>query len=352
MELSETAFGYSKVSDLLQDQRFQDICQVQLQGHGYVVVRKMPPNVISLFNGLHASTLSCNFLPDVTPRRVELPAGAVEAEEEALPEKDVPVSLMQVNSPVTPAGEASPTWCLTPSTCFELSQDGYKGIVKNSFIQINRHAETPRLPVSRSMPNMSVVEDEADESTCDTTTSDKEADSSVFKEEKVALPEQDGLQDLLNEATGACTPMDGVASRTPCRSILRTSGPKKTARRVNFCLTEPLYDPESSPVAAPQTPAVLFPLTPATPGERGDDEVYTRVGFDVDELEEQEDSTVSTSHLPTLLTPGTMSKQGYVVSNTFLQLQAQPPTPYIQKESRRSKSVGASRSGTCGTSDE
>merc|ERR1719327_2189784 len=40
MELSETAFGYSKVSDLLQDQRFQDFCHVELRGQGYVVIQK------------------------------------------------------------------------------------------------------------------------------------------------------------------------------------------------------------------------------------------------------------------------------------------------------------------------
>lgn len=38
-ELSETALGHSKLSELLQDQRFSDICEVQLQGQGYIVVQ-------------------------------------------------------------------------------------------------------------------------------------------------------------------------------------------------------------------------------------------------------------------------------------------------------------------------
>merc|ERR1719446_1619043 len=38
-ELSETKLGHSKLSELLQDERFQDICHVQLQGHGYIVVQ-------------------------------------------------------------------------------------------------------------------------------------------------------------------------------------------------------------------------------------------------------------------------------------------------------------------------
>jgi len=38
LELSETALGYPKLSELLQDSRLSDICTVRLQGHGYVVV--------------------------------------------------------------------------------------------------------------------------------------------------------------------------------------------------------------------------------------------------------------------------------------------------------------------------
>jgi hypothetical protein len=41
IELSETALGYSKVTDLLQDPRLHDMCSVQLQGRGYAVVEVM-----------------------------------------------------------------------------------------------------------------------------------------------------------------------------------------------------------------------------------------------------------------------------------------------------------------------
>ncbi|CAE8735427.1 unnamed protein product [Polarella glacialis] len=37
IELSETALGHSKLSELLQDPRLRDVCDVRLQGHGYVV---------------------------------------------------------------------------------------------------------------------------------------------------------------------------------------------------------------------------------------------------------------------------------------------------------------------------
>eukprot|EP00440_Ansanella_granifera_P014482 gb/GFBE01015739.1/.p1 GENE.gb/GFBE01015739.1/~~gb/GFBE01015739.1/.p1 ORF type:complete len:727 (+),score=145.96 gb/GFBE01015739.1/:1-2181(+) len=39
VELSETALGHSKLSELLQDKRFADVCEVQLQGQGYIVVQ-------------------------------------------------------------------------------------------------------------------------------------------------------------------------------------------------------------------------------------------------------------------------------------------------------------------------
>merc|ERR1719264_470835 len=37
-DLSETLLGHSRLSDLLQDVRFHDLCTVQLQQNGYVVV--------------------------------------------------------------------------------------------------------------------------------------------------------------------------------------------------------------------------------------------------------------------------------------------------------------------------
>jgi hypothetical protein len=44
IELSETKLGYSKLSDLLQDPRFADVCEVQLEGGGYAVVQRGHPN--------------------------------------------------------------------------------------------------------------------------------------------------------------------------------------------------------------------------------------------------------------------------------------------------------------------
>lgn len=41
LELSETVLGHSKLSELLQDSRFGDICAVKLEGHGYSVIQAM-----------------------------------------------------------------------------------------------------------------------------------------------------------------------------------------------------------------------------------------------------------------------------------------------------------------------
>ncbi|CAE7251381.1 rsmB [Symbiodinium sp. KB8] len=46
IELSETALGHSKLSELLQDPRLRDICSVRLQGHGYVVSPVTPSAVV------------------------------------------------------------------------------------------------------------------------------------------------------------------------------------------------------------------------------------------------------------------------------------------------------------------
>lgn len=45
-ELSETKLGHSKLSELLQDSRFADICSVQLQGNGYIVFQAEPQKMI------------------------------------------------------------------------------------------------------------------------------------------------------------------------------------------------------------------------------------------------------------------------------------------------------------------
>jgi len=52
VELSETALGYAKLSELLQDHRLQDMCEIRLRGHGYVILplKAGPPKKKSLIS--------------------------------------------------------------------------------------------------------------------------------------------------------------------------------------------------------------------------------------------------------------------------------------------------------------
>lgn len=53
VELSETTLGHSKLSELLQDEHFSDVCMVQLQGPGYIVVQRqrLPSSTVLLAKG-------------------------------------------------------------------------------------------------------------------------------------------------------------------------------------------------------------------------------------------------------------------------------------------------------------
>mmetsp|Transcript_94554 Transcript_94554/g.237228 ORF Transcript_94554/g.237228 Transcript_94554/m.237228 type:complete len:601 (-) Transcript_94554:174-1976(-) len=65
VDLSETALGYAKVSELLQDSRISDLCEVKLQGHGYIMMpakAKLKRSLISL-----ADTLCMNDAAAVHP---------------------------------------------------------------------------------------------------------------------------------------------------------------------------------------------------------------------------------------------------------------------------------------------
>merc|ERR1719469_1352560 len=55
VDLSETALGYAKLSECLQDARLADICAVQLESAGYTLVRARPHvqrSLLSLFESL------------------------------------------------------------------------------------------------------------------------------------------------------------------------------------------------------------------------------------------------------------------------------------------------------------
>jgi len=98
-ELSETALGYAKLSDLLQDPRLSDICEVRLQNAGHVLVSI----------GQRAAPISlCDMLPP--PAEIEV-AQPPPLERRSRPR---PLSLAEIaSSPSTPSG--SDAWSISPA---------------------------------------------------------------------------------------------------------------------------------------------------------------------------------------------------------------------------------------------
>jgi hypothetical protein len=70
LELSETMLGHSKLTELLQDDRFSDICTVQLQKHGYIVVEAQQKEIET--NDLLGEELKKLLNIGEEPHRVEL----------------------------------------------------------------------------------------------------------------------------------------------------------------------------------------------------------------------------------------------------------------------------------------
>jgi hypothetical protein len=124
LELSETTLGHSKLSDLLQDPRFADICTVRLQDHGYIVVQVKAPAV------------SCSPPPvrevssvtiDAEPRRIHL------------------------------AGDGSLEDQSRPDLTLWLPRHGFENLVQRTFIHASVPPPTPpphARPRSKSLPQI------------------------------------------------------------------------------------------------------------------------------------------------------------------------------------------------------
>jgi len=381
LDLSETAFGYSDVSELLQDPSFEGICDVQLCVHGYLVVQTRQqlhvdvaqqkcsprPHAITLERGSSAPACITNELVLAQgPHRVELGEAVRLSCEDVLPRRDVPVFLVQ--TPSSSCATPTATWCLTPSTCLALSQDGYRSIVQNTFIQLKREPATPRLARSRSVPasfsyassneNRNEPSQQFSDSASDACSTDGECSSSL--EDEQLIPLREVLNSLPRggpEPAGLGTPVDSITGsvRTPL-SALRTPVSRRIPHRVCFGLDDLLGKLEISPLElALGTPAqpmqennVAMRVTracmeevsnaleiqaakPASGGEQHRALKPTLSGFQSREGEV----------VPSLLTPGGLSKRGFVISNTFIEEKQPPLTPFSRRrEARRSRSVG------------
>jgi len=156
VELSETALGHSKLSELFQDARMNDVCEVQLRGHGYLVFPRHPVRHSSLYRGSRSSTPPpvvkpppCESGPHTPP---STDVGSSSADSVAVPlspEKasgqvfcaDEPLDFEDDEwiEDTNTATDAPPT--LSP---FTVSKSGRVGsIVRNTFIHA---ASTPKSP--------------------------------------------------------------------------------------------------------------------------------------------------------------------------------------------------------------
>jgi hypothetical protein len=332
IDLSETAFGYSKISDLLQAPQFRDICDVELRGHGYVVRQKMPIVTSSpIWQGVQSNqSLKGSFSSDC---EIGVVVGCRETVRLESFIQNAPVDAPSLAEPEDAPAEAR--WYLTPSADLSLSFDGqeriYRGAVQNTFIHFNKQPLTPSLPTSKSMPSIALkgtdVQCLSDDSTADSLGAD-ESDSNSSNEEP-----HNPLKVMLNDGA----PVDGASllartsidsDGTPAgtrstRSALRTPGNKKPEQRVNFCIDEPLLLEEELPSPhAAHTPVCVFPSTPCTPVGNVLDSSRQ------DEVESSIRHRLSAKEWPSFMSIDTLSKEGFVVTNTFLQAKTDLSTKY------------------------
>lgn len=316
VQLSETALGYSKVSDLLQDPHFQDICVVKEHGQGYIVTQA-PAQIINLFSLLSTRNTTPGeaqkqepcVVVDSTPRHAPsfdiepLPFDEAEIQNE-------PMVLVPTPSP----GPGLPTWALSPATW---AKNGYAGVVHNTFIDL-KLPKTPSLRSerrSRTEPsNMGLKEGWTNEvnGQSDDSTSEGSHPSNFTVSASSSREESPNMCDLKEE-------------------------------RVQFCPNEPLCFDECTPAAAPNPSITLTPMkTPSRtpgilrkPGEvRGDKQRKTIRFSLIDEPPAKENIT---SVFQSMWTPNTRLEHGIRERNTFLDFAMPPETP---QGPTRAKSCG------------
>jgi len=170
MELSETSLGHSKLSELLQDRRFGDICEVQLQGQGYIVVQVEPKedamrtaggSPISLadslpFPGLGGAAIDALLAQEDEPRRLEFCVDEPLCLEDALmPEVrsgepsplPMPTPLASPGAPTPNTVSRWPVYALWPSAA---AKDGYgfEGHQNMPHAQVSAPWNWPSLPLT------------------------------------------------------------------------------------------------------------------------------------------------------------------------------------------------------------
>mmetsp|Transcript_95766 Transcript_95766/g.166383 ORF Transcript_95766/g.166383 Transcript_95766/m.166383 type:complete len:705 (+) Transcript_95766:95-2209(+) len=289
LELSETSLGHAKLSELLQDPDFRDVCTVELREHGYVVVQATQ---------------------DLEPIRVELcPDEPLTLDDAGALLTPAPVRL--VPSPIqTPSGcgveHVTPSWALSPLR--DSSDDFVGGVprVQRTFIQYN----VPRTPLPGSRRrSCSLPKDlEFGTSECEAARQIEESGgrrsrlstvpSSGYTGEEtpaMSISSVDGSSSADDEDQEQCEPLEPLAYE----------------RHLSFCPDEPL-PLEDAGIIVGSAPPMQAPAPTWKP-----------------------------------YTPGMLAREGCVVHNTFFHIAPALPTPIRTGAVRRAKSVPKDMGYTC-----
>lgn len=373
VQLSETALGYSKVSDLLRDPRLQDICLVKKQGHGYVLTQAPAKiiNLASLLTSMDSATAS----PGHDQLNVEEPMSFNDAELENEPmiliptpsstpccrttwtaevpgrqrfDTDEPFAFNDAefeSEPVvlirTPPSSRyrRPTWKLSPAT---LAKDGYARIKQNTFIHVKLPPESPVARSARrfrSEPKDMGLHEEWTEF-CEQSNVDINSRRSSEFHYEVHSHSDDSTSE---GSSNSCDPPSSTGSS-------REESPHRdSCERVQFCPDEPLFIDDgttmgtsiASPVPMPRsrTPGIL-----CTPSQSRVHKKSRTVRFVMDEhLESGEDASderACKSALASIWSTRTCEERGIVEQNTFLHVALPPTTPAGLAAHYQAKSCG------------
>lgn len=341
VQLSETVLGYSKVSDLLQDRHFHDICEVKLRGSSYVVtaVGAERKNIISLsdhlfpFSNLYTpiahgseSLLQCGLPPsynmllachraaDSTPSYVPC---CPEQPLETPYDEEAPATLMHPANPnvegetIQDAGLA-----LLPSAA------GYAGLVKNTFIHAptNVRVERRNLTVPKSMglsrAEASDLDDDSsdspDASTRATDQIEPNCCSGTSSYDSIAAIK--GIHEELIEDDSAqhhntLADLGHQHSGTEEQEKVREEHASELPRRVAFCPDEPLVfmdDDEVDAAVEVSSVCVARRVSFLSPKSDDDPTADVAVGNAAGNILQQ----------GPVLTPGTLLKEGYCINRT------------------------------------
>mmetsp|Transcript_21773 Transcript_21773/g.61833 ORF Transcript_21773/g.61833 Transcript_21773/m.61833 type:complete len:895 (+) Transcript_21773:95-2779(+) len=130
-ELSETMLGHSRLSDLIQDEHFHDLCSLELHKNGYVVVQRLPPICTRIS------------LADSLPEPVA-ETGASRARGLQLGEREVDYGSTAQQLSVKPV-----PFCVDDPLCFD--DLGQAGIGDAAFLPMSTPLPSPGVPASATV---------------------------------------------------------------------------------------------------------------------------------------------------------------------------------------------------------